>query len=424
MGADCVPRCVSPHSSLDPHRREYSGRFSVKKRHRSMDVHVEEGHVQVHHGSFQPLPDLGCFRLPLVGPAPKIHVLAQGSSGSGPGCFAFSLGPSDFSVPSCASPAKGGQENQGPEDQGYSGMPEVAHSVVVGPVGGHDGGASYGAPLLQNSPPDSRQLTSRALPGPLGSSARFRQEFSLSKSSHDLDADDLEFLSKHLAPETASGYGYAFQKFRSFCEQKQADPLSCSPAIVVKYLRHLSESGAEYSTVNYHRSAISKFHLPVDGVSIGEHPLCSQAVRAVYRLRPPLPKYQATFDIIPVLEYVRSLPTATISLQLLSFKTLFLTIYSSISRVSSIARLGPTLVEHRDSVVLHLFTLEKQARVGNIRGFLQIPNFEDPELCPVRTISTYFNKVSLNYCEFIIFNLFTFRCLTFEVTRSLSLCLT
>ena len=109
----------------------------------------------------------------------------------------------------------------------------------------------------------------------------------------------------------------------------------------------------------------------------------------------PFAKISATFDIVPVLAYVQSLPTTNISLQLLSFKTLFLTVYSSISRVSSVARLGPSLQEHRDSVVLHFISLEKQARVGNTRGYLQIPSFgEDPELCPVRALVTYFNKVT------------------------------
>ena len=78
---------------------------------------------------------------------------------------------------------------------------------------------------------------------------------------------------------------------------------------------------------------------------MGEHPLVSQAVKAVFRLRPPLPQYQSTFDIVPVLAYIQSLPTASLSLQLLSFKALFLTIYSSISRVSIMARLAPSFQE-------------------------------------------------------------------------------
>merc|ERR1712163_27745 len=98
-------------------------------------------------------------------------------------------------------------------------------------------------------------------------------------------------------------------------------------------------------TLNFHRSSISKFYVGIHRVPIGEHPLVCQAVKAVFRLRPPLPQYKSTFDIVPVLAYIRSLPTASISLQLLSYKALFLTIYSSISRVSSMAGLAPSLEE-------------------------------------------------------------------------------
>ena len=78
-------------------------------------------------------------------------------------------------------------------------------------------------------------------------------------------------------------------------------------------MRHLYESGAEYSTVYFHRSGIAKFHVGINGVSVGEHPLVSQAVKTVFRLRPPLPQYQSTFDLVPVLAYVQSLHRASIT---------------------------------------------------------------------------------------------------------------
>ena len=116
-----------------------------------------------------------------------------------------------------------------------------------------------------------------------------------------------------------------------------------------------------------------------------------------------MPQYQSTFDIVPVLAYIQSLPTANISLQLLSFKALFLTIYSSISRVSSMACLAPSLEETRDSAFLYLVSLEKQAKAGKVRGFFQIPKFpEDPELCQVQTLSMYFSKVKSANFEFFI----------------------
>ena len=144
---------------------------------------------------------------------------------------------------------------------------------------------------------------------------------------------------------------------------------------MVKYISHLYETGAEWSTVNYHRSSISKFHVGFHGIPLGEHPLVCQAVKAVFRLRPPLPQYKSAFDIDPVMAYIKSLPTTSISPQLLSFKALFLAIYSSISRVSSMARLAPSLDETRYSAILHLLSLEKQSREGRIHGFFLIPKF-------------------------------------------------
>ena len=207
--------------------------------------------------------------------------MAQGSTSSGSGRFALPLGFCDIPVSSCSTPTQGDQEDKRLKDQGDPDMPTVAHSTVVGVAAGHDGGTSDVASTLQNDPENKRQHPCLSLPGSSGGTACYRQAFMLSKTSHDLDEADLDFLSKHLAPQTASGYGYTFRKFRIFCEQLQADPLTCAPAIVVKYLRHLFESGAEYSTVNFHRSGISKFHVGIDGISIGEHPLVSQAVKAV-----------------------------------------------------------------------------------------------------------------------------------------------
>ena len=131
---------------------------------------------------------------------------------------------------------------------------------------------------------------------------------------------------------------------------------------------------------------------------------CLPSCQGRFRIRPPLPQYKSTFDIVPVLAYIRSLPTASISLQLLSFKALFLAIYSSISRVSSMARLAPSLEETQDSAILHLLSLEKQSREGRICGFFQIPKFlEDREHCPFYALQTYFTMVrSANFELFIL----------------------
>ena len=111
---------------------------------------------------------------------------------------------------------------------------------------------------------------------------------------------------------------------------------------------HLYKSEAGFSTVDFHGSGTSKVHVGISGISFGEHPLVSQAVETVATIA----QVPVTFDIVPVLAYVQSLHTASISLHLLSSIALFLTVHSSISRVSCGAHLGSPLLEQRDSVVL------------------------------------------------------------------------
>ena len=64
-------------------------------------------------------------------------------------------------------------------------------------------------------------------------------------------------------------------------------------------------------------------------------------MRAIFRLRPPLPKYKNTFDIKPVLDYFTYLgDNEDLTLKQLTLKTHFLISFTSISRVSTCSRLG------------------------------------------------------------------------------------
>ena len=65
---------------------------------------------------------------------------------------------------------------------------------------------------------------------------------------------------------------------QSFCATISADPVTYQPSVVVKYLRHKLDNGTSYSTVDFHRSSISKLHTWFHGAPLGSHPLVSQAV--------------------------------------------------------------------------------------------------------------------------------------------------
>ena len=209
-------------------------------------------------------------------------------------------------------------------------------------------------------------------------------------------------------------------KFTSFCLPFNVDPLTCPPAVIVKYLRSLYTEGAEYTTINLHRSAISKNHVGFEGQPAGTHPLVRQAVKAVFRLRPPLPKYKTTFDISILLNFLSALPPNNmLDLKMLSYKTLLLTIYATLSRVSSISRLGPDIEEHRDHVVLKLHSLEKQGRPGKVRGYITVERYnDDPQLCPAAALLQYKDQVcTVQNCLFVSYlTYFMFRFFPADLT--------
>ena len=295
------------------------------------------------------------------------------------------MGRSVLSVPPCPPIDEGPDESEGGGGHGHLGLPVLALEPVVATGGPAHGGHSSLPPLLQGSPSDVGGGAGTSLP----------RTFGCSPPGEDLDEEDLAFLAHHLSEGTRAGYSSVIKKFTDFCAKFGKDPLTCPPALIVKYIRSLFEEGAEYSTVNLHRSAISKYHQGFNGQPIGIHPLIRQAIKSVFRQNPPLPKYKLTFDAKIVFDYISGLPhNSQLSLKVLSHKTLILLIYSTLSRVSSLQRIGPDIVENRDSLILHLHSIEKQGRPGKLRGYIAVEKFnEDSHLCPVAAIVEYKSRV-------------------------------
>ena len=334
----------APHPPLALIKRQCRGRLPDQKQTESMGVQVGPGLVSADPGNFSSFPNPGCFRIHGHSSAAQVHDMVSRHGSSCSGCSSSQVGSCNVSLSSGTSHAESSSEGQRSEDQGSVGVPALANINVVATGPGHDGGTSSTTPILPASSGNSRRGSSPAIHGATSSHSPFRQQYVLSHAASGLDSDDLDFLSNHLASSTRSGYGYAFQQFSIFCDGLGVDPLKCGPTILVKYIRQMYDSGAEYSTINHHRSSIAKFHIGFGGVSIGCHPMVSQAVKAVFRLRPPLPKYVATFDISKVFGFLKTWPMNTdLSLKQLSFKTLFLLTAASISRLSSVGRLGPDL---------------------------------------------------------------------------------
>ena len=82
-------------------------------------------------------------------------------------------------------------------------------------------------------------------------------------------------------------------------------------------------------------SAISKYHVTDKdtGIPVGQHSLVVTAKKAFWQLKPPIPRYHATYNVSVVLRYIESLgENENLSNKQLSEKTAFLVAFSTLSR--------------------------------------------------------------------------------------------
>ena len=82
-------------------------------------------------------------------------------------------------------------------------------------------------------------------------------------------------------------------------------------------------------------------HSPIDGVSISQHPLVSRLLTGVFQTRPPLPRYQGTWDVGTVLNYISAdRLDQKMSLKQLSLCTVMLLALTRPSRSANLAYQG------------------------------------------------------------------------------------
>ena len=72
----------------------------------------------------------------------------------------------------------------------------------------------------------------------------------------------------------------------------------------MNFLADLFKQGYQYRYLNANRSAVSSVY---DRLAVGQHPLVTQLLKAVFNLRPPQPGYTSIWDVSQVLVYLEGL---------------------------------------------------------------------------------------------------------------------
>lgn len=118
-------------------------------------------------------------------------------------------------------------------------------------------------------------------------------------------------------------------------------------------------------------------------------------MKGIFHLKPPLPKYNCTWDVTIVLDYIRQLPPK-LSLLPLSRKLATLLALTTGQRLQTLHLLDTrNIVCTNDYIKLHIGDLLKQSRPGKHLSELFIESYSlDERLCVVKTYQHYLEKTS------------------------------
>ena len=150
------------------------------------------------------------------------------------GCITRGVGSNNLSVSTYPLGTQGTSEGEG------SGNPRdpCLSSLAQFPLVATGSGSSSGTPTTSASLSSGTLFnkgSSSSIPGSLGGNPPVWRE----TYNAQLDNEDIQFLSHHLATGTTTGYHSVMRSFSVFCQSFGADPISCSPSILVKYIRHI-----------------------------------------------------------------------------------------------------------------------------------------------------------------------------------------
>ncbi|KAI2645695.1 ORF V: Enzymatic polyprotein [Labeo rohita] len=117
-----------------------------------------------------------------------------------------------------------------------------------------------------------------------------------------LSTEVVETILQSRAPSTRKLYALKWKLFTSWCGERQQDPVNCPVGTVLEFLQARFSTGLSHSTLKVYVAAISAYHAPLGGMSVGKDPLVVRFLRGVLRLRPPTRPHVSTWDLAVVLE--------------------------------------------------------------------------------------------------------------------------
>ncbi|XP_072948702.1 uncharacterized protein [Epargyreus clarus] len=203
-----------------------------------------------------------------------------------------------------------------------------------------------------------------------------------------ISPSSIDIMLASLSENSIKQYDTCLRKWFLFCSKNHINFYQASIPNVIYFLTDLFYSGAQYGTLNSCRSALSL----ILGHRLGEDDRIKRFFKGLFRLRPPLPKYDMTWDTSLVIETLASwTPNQNLSIEKISYKLVTLLALVTAHRVQTFSLINIRNINISCSeITIKIPDLIKTSLVNSVQPTLVLPYFRDrPDICPARLLSDY-----------------------------------
>ena len=179
---------------------------------------------------------------------------------------------------------------------------------------------------------------------------------------------------------TKQKYNVYINQWFEFCKSKSIDPFHPELRFILMFLTGLYTKGLKYNSINVARSALSSFLKICGNIDLNSFEEIKRFMKGVFQSRPALPRYEETWDVNIVLQYLSSFHNTT--LYQISCQLCMLFLLTSAQRCQTLH-----LIELQDiqfstnKVVIYPNHLLKQSKPGQHLEVMQFAKFEEDKTC-------------------------------------------
>ncbi|XP_022789131.1 uncharacterized protein LOC111328861 [Stylophora pistillata] len=191
---------------------------------------------------------------------------------------------------------------------------------------------------------------------------------------------------------TKQRYKLFIIKWEQYCCQRKINRFSATLEHGINFMAELYHTGIGYSALNTGRCALSTVCFTSEHYTFGQHPLVCRFLKGISECRPSLPRYQETWDVTVVLDYLAKLgPPVKLRLKNLTLKVVTLMALLSGQHCQTLHTLPIDYMQlSSEKCVFSINSLLKTSRPGKNLACIEFQAYApDVSLCIVKHLQQY-----------------------------------